>query len=133
MITCKHRLLKPFTLRITGSVSIQASYVFKILNGHANIDPNIFVKIKRGKITRGHDFTLVKGQNRLDFRKYSFSQRTVNAWNKLSANCVHSSSVTMFKNRIENYLVSRKGRIGLHLDSYMLTLDKPTASLSAAI
>ena len=56
--------------------------VFKTLNGQ---DPNIFFKIKTGKITRGHDFTLVKGQNRLDFRKYSFSQRTVNEWNKLSA------------------------------------------------
>ena len=55
--------------------------VFKILNGHENIDPNIFFKIKTGKITRGHDFTLVKGQNWLDFRKYSFSQRTVNEWN----------------------------------------------------
>ncbi len=52
--------------------------VFKILNGHENIDPNIFFKIKTGKLTRGHDFTLVKGQNRLDFGKYSFSQRTVN-------------------------------------------------------
>ena len=65
----------------------------------------IFFKIKTGKITRGHDFTLVKGQNRLDFRKYSFSQRTVNEWNKLSADCVHSSSVNMFKNRIDKYLV----------------------------
>ena len=46
--------------------------VFKILNGHENIDPNIFFKIMTGKITRGHDFTLVKGQNRLDFIKYSF-------------------------------------------------------------
>ena len=63
------------------------------------------IKIKTGKITRGHDFTLVKGQNRLDFRKYCFSQRTVNEWNKLSADCVHSSSVNMFKNRIDNYLV----------------------------
>ena len=60
---------------------------------------------KTCKITRGHDFMLVKGQNRLDFRKYSFSQRTVNEWNKLSADCVHSSSVNMFKNRIDNYLV----------------------------
>ena len=42
------------------------------------IDPNMFVKIKTGKITREHDFMLVKGQNRLDFGKYSFSQRTVN-------------------------------------------------------
>ena len=52
--------------------------VFKILNGHENVDPNIFFKIKTGKITRGHDLKLVKGQSRLDFRKYSFSQRTVN-------------------------------------------------------
>ena len=47
--------------------------VIKILNGHENIDPNTFVKIKTGKITRGHDFTLVKGQSRLEFRKYYFS------------------------------------------------------------
>ena len=88
----------------TGDAKIEGG-VFKILNGHENIDPNIFFKIMTGKITRGHDFTLVKGQNRLDFRKYSFSQRTVNEWNKLSADCVHSSSVNMFKNRIDNYLV----------------------------
>ena len=79
--------------------------VFKILNGHENIDPNIFVKIKRGKITRGHDFTLVKGESRLDFRKYSFSQRIVNEWNKLPADCVHSRSVRMFKNRTDIYLI----------------------------
>ena len=47
----------------------------------------------------------MKGQNRLDFRKYSHSQRKVNEWNKLSADCVHSSSVNMLKNIIDNYLV----------------------------
>ena len=57
-----------------------------------NIDPNIFVKIKTNKRTRGHNFTLVKEQSRLDVRKYSFSQRTVNPWNKWSANRVHFSS-----------------------------------------
>ena len=45
---------------------------------------------------RGHDFTLVKGQSKFDVRMYSFSQRTVNEWNKLSADCVHSSSINMF-------------------------------------
>ena len=35
--------------------------VFKILNGHENIDTNIYFKFKTGKRTRGHDFTLVKG------------------------------------------------------------------------
>ena len=74
--------------------------VFEILNGHENIDPDIFFKIKTGKRTRGHDFMLVKGQSMLDVRKYSFSQRTVNV---TVADCVHSSSIIM--NRIDNYLV----------------------------
>ena len=47
--------------------------VFRILNGHENIDSNIFfLKIKTGKITRGHYFMLVKGQSRLDFGKVFF-------------------------------------------------------------
>ena len=46
----------------------------------------------------------VKKQSRLDVRKYSFSQRTINVWNKLSTDCVHASSVNMFKNKIDKYL-----------------------------
>ena len=71
--------------------------VFKILNGYENIDSNIFFKIKESKITRGHNFALVKKQSRLDARKFSFSQRTINVWNKLSTECVHASSVNAFK------------------------------------
>ena len=37
--------------------------VFKILNGYENIDSNIFFEIKKSKITRGHNFTLVKKQS----------------------------------------------------------------------
>ena len=37
-----------------------------------NIDPNIFFKMKTDKRTRGHDFTLVKRQSRLDVRKVFF-------------------------------------------------------------
>ena len=56
--------------------------MFKILNGYENIDYNIFFEIKESKITRGHNFTLVKKQSRLDVRKFSFSHRTINVWNK---------------------------------------------------
>ena len=63
-----------------------------------------FFKIK--EITRGHNFTLVKKQSRLDVRKYSFSQRTIDVWNKLSTDCIlHASSINVFKNRIDKYLV----------------------------
>ena len=63
-----------------------------------------FFEIKETKITRGYNFTLVKKQSRLDDRKFSFSQRTINVGNKLSAECVHASCVNMFKNRIDKYL-----------------------------
>ena len=36
--------------------------------------------------------------------KYSFSQRTINEWNKLSTDCVNASSVNMFKNKVDEYL-----------------------------
>ena len=66
--------------------------VFKILNGHENKDANIVFKIKTGKRTVGQNLKLVKGQEgRLDVRKHSFSQTTVNELNNLTADCVHSS------------------------------------------
>ena len=46
--------------------------VFKTLNGYENIDSNIFFEIKKIKITRGHNFTLVKKQSRLDVRSIRF-------------------------------------------------------------
>ena len=36
--------------------------------------------------------------------KFSFSHRTVNEWNRLSADCVGASSVNIFKNKIDIYL-----------------------------
>ena len=52
--------------------------MLKILNDYENIDHNIYFEIKECKITRGHNFTLVMKQSRLDVRKYSFSQRAIN-------------------------------------------------------
>ena len=41
----------------------------------------------------------------MDIRKYSFSQRTINEWNKLSTDCVIASSVNMFQNKVDTYLM----------------------------
>ena len=57
--------------------------VFKILNGYENMILIFFFEIKESKITRGHNFTLVNKKGRLDVRKFSFSQRTINVSNKL--------------------------------------------------
>ena len=53
--------------------------------------------MKTGKINRGCDFTSVKVQSRLAIVNNYFSQRTINECNKLSPDCVNSSSINMFK------------------------------------
>ena len=78
--------------------------LFKILNGYENIDRNMFFSLKKDSRTRGHEVKLVKDQCRLDIRKHSFSQRTINEWNKLSTDCDCASSVNMFKNKVDTYL-----------------------------
>ena len=78
--------------------------MFKILKGYENIDRNIFFTVKEERSTRVHGVALAKKQYRLDIRKISFSQRTVNEWNGLSADCVGASSVNIFKNKIDIYL-----------------------------
>ena len=67
--------------------------------------------------TRGHKAALVKEQCRLDMRKYSFSQRVINEWNKLPNDCVNASSVNMFK----NLQIFDKG--GLHIDETIFGLS----------
>ena len=49
----------------------------------------MFFSLKKDSRTRGHEVKLGKNQCRLDIRKYSFSQRTVNEWNKLSTFIVY--------------------------------------------
>ena len=63
-----------------------------------------FFTVKEERRTRGHGVTLAKKQCRLDIRKVSLSQRTVNEWNRLSADCIGASSVNIFKNKIDIYL-----------------------------
>ena len=69
--------------------------VFKIVNGYENFDRNMFFKLKEGSRTSGHKAALVKEQCKLDMRKYSFSQRVINEWNKLPNDCVNASTVNM--------------------------------------
>ena len=76
----------------------------KILNGYENSDRNMFFSLKKDSRTRGHEVKLVKDLCRLGIRKHSFSQRTINEWNKLFTDCITASSVNMFKNKVDTYL-----------------------------
>ena len=49
--------------------------VFKIVNGYENIDCNILFEIKKCKMTRGHNFTLVKKHKIREGYTYSSMNR----------------------------------------------------------
>ena len=53
------------------------------MNGFEDVDRNMFFELKEGSRTRGYKAALVKEQCKLDMRKYCFSQRVINEWNKL--------------------------------------------------
>ena len=55
-----------------------------------------FVSLKKDNRTRVYEVTLVKYQCRLDIRKYSFSERTVNERNKLYTDCITASRVNNY-------------------------------------
>ena len=74
--------------------------VFKIVNCYEDVDRNMFFKLKEGSRTRGHKAALVKEQCRLDMRKYSFSHRVINEWNKLPNECVNASRVYNFTKHV---------------------------------
>ena len=74
------------------------------------ITSSVITPVYLSNACRGHGVVLAKKQCRLDIRQFSFSQRTVNDWNRLSADCVGDSSVNVFKNKIDIYL-RREGYI----------------------
>ena len=57
---------------------------------------SMFFSLKKDSRTIGHEVKLVNDQSRLDIRKYSFSQRTINEWNKLSTESITASRVNMY-------------------------------------
>ena len=76
---------------------------FKLIRGFENLDYRTFFNLNNSNRTRGHRYKLVKNRSRLDIRKYFFSQRIVDLWNKLPQGVVEATSVNQFKNKLDLY------------------------------
>jgi hypothetical protein len=70
------------------------------------VEPGYFFVRTEGN-TRSHKLKLVKAQCRLNCRLYSFSNRVINMWNKLSSEVVACSTTNGFKNKLDEYLVGQ--------------------------
>ena len=73
---------------------------FKIMKNIYKIDKNKLFPMKPSQ-TRGHELKIYKKHSRLNTRKYFFSQRVVNDWNKLSKEATEAKDVNKFKNYID--------------------------------
>ena len=101
------RILKITTLE-TSRVRADLLEVSKIINGLDSIFPADFfiIENEHGK-TRWHPYKISKLHSRLDIRKYYFTQRIVNDWNRLPGSAVMFASVNQFKGHFDKYLRNR--------------------------
>ena len=86
--------------------------VWKLFNREEDIKWNLFFK-KNNEVnehsTRGHSLKLYANSNRLDIRKYFFSQRVVSVWNSLPEDVVVAGTLNKFKSGLKKIFERRGG------------------------
>lgn len=81
---------------------------YKIITGKYDIVsapqfPLRALEASYGICTRGNDLRINSTRTKYDLRKYSFTNRVVNAWNCLPNYVVKSDTTNQFKNRLDNF------------------------------
>ena len=78
---------------------------YKLLTGKEGIDYEQFFTLAGNEHgLRGHRLKLFVERSRLVMRQKFFSRRVVSEWNSLPSSVVESTSVNMFKNRLDRFL-----------------------------
>ena len=75
--------------------------VFNIINTE---NAKYYFRMTNQVYTRGHNFKIYKPQAKLDIKKYSFSHRIIEHWNKLTHDIVNSKNVNEIKNKLDKFL-----------------------------
>lgn len=77
---------------------------YKIMTGKERVDQSQFFQLARNEYSlRGHSLKVQKERSRLDIRRFSFSQRVVNNWNRLPQQVVNAESINQFKNLLDRH------------------------------
>jgi len=75
--------------------------VFTLVKGLVNNPFDIFFEKSTNSHLRSHSWKLNKSRCHMDLRKYFFSVRVVDRWNKLLQEAIDSTSVDVFKSRLQ--------------------------------
>ena len=82
--------------------------VYKIMHNLEGLEREDFFPL-RSAGRRGHRYTITKQYSRLNSRKYFFSQRVVDQWNRLPTTTVCAETINRFKNQIDPMLWQHGG------------------------
>ena len=77
---------------------------FKILKGFNDIEPENLFTSANFLSTRGNGMKLRGHRVNLDSTKYFFTNDIVDKWNRLPENVVNSTSINIFKNKLDQHL-----------------------------
>ena len=79
---------------------------FKIIKGFDNVNIDNFFTLAPEMPTRGHSLKLSGKRVTLDVTKFFFTNEIINEWNKLPESVIESTTINMFKSRLDNYLTN---------------------------
>ena len=81
--------------------------LYKMFSDIDYLDVGTFFTLEEENRTRGHERKIRKQGCRLDLRKFFFSHRVVDFWNELPGEVACSSSLNVFKKRLDEYMDER--------------------------
>ena len=118
----KLKRLKLTTL-VTRRVSGDLIEVVKVIKGFEEVDSNTLFKIVSSTNLKGHSLQLYKHNLRLHTKKYFFSQRVIDMWNKLDTDVIAYRTVSTFKKHLDNYIFNHIQSVVNMSQSGFLPLD----------
>ena len=96
---CHFKLSSLSTRRLRFDLII----TFKIFNGLIDLPLDKFFTLAGSSVTRGHSLKLKVQFSRLSCRRFFFTNRVVEWWNRLPEECVSASSIGSFKLQLDRF------------------------------
>jgi len=73
----------------------------RTIKGLIGIPYTTFFELAADSSTRGHSLKILKPHCKTDVRKFFFSYKVINRWNRLPEDSIHVNSINSFKEHLQ--------------------------------